>query len=289
MTRIQRNGSKLKPSTYNGSEDLDEYLTQFNIISELNQWDYYTKSLFLASSMTGPTRTLLCELDSAQRRDFNAIVGALQNRYGSLHKAELYRSKLQSKVLEKNESLPDLAQSVLKLTRKAYPTATSEVVELLALDFFIDAIPDTDIRLRLREVGPKTISEAERIAVRLEAHKTADKSRGKQHVRSVIPDNAQNKSELEKLTGQLSNLVKEMRCSQSSPKPFRREKPYNTNERTGYRYDGRGDRKFMDTQHNAFRYASNNQRQNFGNQENMQRSSSRTGPRLNFKGPTHNH
>ena len=47
------------------------------------------------------------------------------------------------------------------------------------MDYFIDDIPESEIRLRLREVGPKTINEAEHIAVRLEALRMADRQKGR--------------------------------------------------------------------------------------------------------------
>ena len=161
--------------------------------------------------MIGPARAILCELDSSKRRDFNTIVGALQNRFGSVHRAEVFRSQLQIRQLERNESIPQLAQSIRKLTRKAYPSATSEVVELLALDYFIDALPDTEIRLRLREVGPKSIGEAERIAVRLDAHKVADRSRGRHSVRNVTHDSDRTEKRLNELSMQMKNLAEEMK------------------------------------------------------------------------------
>lgn len=212
QTHLDRDTThKLKPQTYDGSDELDEYLAQFNIISELNRWDYHTKSLFLASSIVGPARSLLCELDSEKRRDFDSIVSALQNRYVSVHKAEIFRSRLQSRVLGRNETITELAQSVKKLTRKAYPSASWEVVDLLALDYFVDALPDTDIRLRLREVGPKTISEAERIAVRLNAHKEADKSRGgRNYVRNVSYEESETDKKIDALSNQLKTLMEQM-------------------------------------------------------------------------------
>lgn len=42
--------TKPKPQCFEGSEDLDEYLAQFEILSKLNRWDYHQKSLHLASS-----------------------------------------------------------------------------------------------------------------------------------------------------------------------------------------------------------------------------------------------
>lgn len=52
---------------------------------------------------------------------------------------------------EGDESLPELAQSIKKLTRKAYPSASLNVIETLAMDYFIDAIPYKEVRIRLRK------------------------------------------------------------------------------------------------------------------------------------------
>jgi hypothetical protein len=49
----------------------------------------------------------------------------------------------------------------------------------LALDQFIDALKDPDMRLRIREARPYNINEAEILAVRLETFKQADNHRGK--------------------------------------------------------------------------------------------------------------
>ena len=45
------------------------------------------------------------------------------------------------------------------------------------MDTFIDALSESEIRLRLRKLGPKTLSEAESVAVHMEAHRIADKHR----------------------------------------------------------------------------------------------------------------
>ena len=48
---------KLKPQNYDGTEDLDDYLSQFEILADLNCWNYETKSLYLAGSLKGDART----------------------------------------------------------------------------------------------------------------------------------------------------------------------------------------------------------------------------------------
>ena len=54
-----------------------------------------------------------------------------------------------------------------------------DVIETVTIDNFIDALTDSDIRLRVRELGPKTLTDAERTALRLESHKIADKQRSR--------------------------------------------------------------------------------------------------------------
>ena len=87
--------------------------------------------------------------------------------------------QLKNRVRQKSETIPELAQSVRKLTRQAYPGANSNLIDTLALDHFIDSLLDSETRLRLRECSPKTIQEAETLAVKLEAQRMADKQRSK--------------------------------------------------------------------------------------------------------------
>jgi hypothetical protein len=105
-------------------------------------------------------------LSETERRVFSSLILKLKSRFGSENKTEVFRTQLKTRIRLKGETIPELAQSIRKLTRKAYPTANPDVVDDLALDSFIDALNESDITLRLREVSPKSISEAEQIAVR---------------------------------------------------------------------------------------------------------------------------
>jgi hypothetical protein len=168
----------IKPHTYDGSEDFEEYLSQFKILVELHGWDYREKSLYLASCLTGNARTVLGELSEAQSRDFESLVRVLNMRFGSMERSEMFRAKLKNRVKGEKESLSELAQSIKKLIRQAYPTADPNLLNILALDHYIDALPDPNMRLRLRESKVKGIEEAEIMAIRLETYKMADAQRG---------------------------------------------------------------------------------------------------------------
>jgi hypothetical protein len=44
-------------------------------------------------------------------------------------------------------------------------------------DHFIDALPDSDVRLRIREIQAKDVAEAEILALRLEAYRVTDRKK----------------------------------------------------------------------------------------------------------------
>lgn len=177
--RERSHAVKMKPQLFDGTGDLDEYLAQFDIVSEINGWDLTQKALYLASSLTGGALSLLNELSPVQRRDFIKVTEVLQNRYGSENRAEIFRSRLQTRVRGRNESIAELANAIRKLTRQAYPGAQSSLIDILSLDHFIDALTDSEIKLRLREARPTNLNAAETLAVRLESYRLADSQRTK--------------------------------------------------------------------------------------------------------------
>ena len=171
--------ANVKPKSYDGSEDFGDYLSQFEIIADLNQWDYSTKSLQFASALTGQAVGILGELTPTNRRDFDSLVKALNTRFGCVERSELYRAKLKVLKQEKDQDISQLAQAVKKLTRQAYPNADQNMMEILSLDYFIDALPNSEMRLRIRESRPKNITEAETLAIRLNTYQLAESNQSK--------------------------------------------------------------------------------------------------------------
>lgn len=296
----------MKPQLYDGDDDLNEYLAQFEILAEINNWDYITKSLYLAGSLKGGARALLNELNKDQRRDYDSLVKVLNNRYGSAERSELYRAKLQTRIRGKDETLPELAQSIKKLTRLAYPIAHSTLISVLSLEHFIDAIPDGDIRLRLREVNPKNINEAETLAVRLETLKLADRQKGRM-IRKVgeqapdlnpinnsvdnikhLKDNFEDlKKEMSSFTKEIRNMVQNRLTNTGSVEEFKRNNPQSSNNYQNYqnkqaRNNGKFNRNWGNSTNNNF---NRNYDQSTMNQGNQWRSGSGARARHLQEGP----
>ena len=224
---------RMKPQNFCGTTNFDEFLSQFEITCEINNWQYREKSLYLANCLTGDARSILSELDHEGRRDYNTLVEKLANRFGSVNRSEIYRAQLKSRVRNKGESIPELAQAVKKLVRQAYPGVNKDVIETLSIDIFIDALTDSEIRLRVRELGQKTLADAERTALRLESHKIADKQRSRlvgileTDSRQGNNDKGGSNKELEKLKNSINSLSDQV-------KNLRRQNQYKSENKFAY-------------------------------------------------------
>jgi hypothetical protein len=157
-----------KPTTFDGKTSWDAYKTQFEIVAEINGSESQEKAAFLATSLQGQALSVLNCLSDSSRRNYNALVQALDSRYGTLCQSELNRATLRNRIRRRDESLPELAGDIERLVRLAYPSGTPEMLEAFAKDQFVDAVHDDDIRLRIAQSRPTTLHQALEIALELE-------------------------------------------------------------------------------------------------------------------------
>ncbi|CAC5379821.1 unnamed protein product [Mytilus coruscus] len=102
------------------------------------------------------------------------LVNALEERFDPSGQTELYRVQFIECRQKASETLPGLGQSVRRLSNLAYPTAPLELRDTLAKEQFIDALVDSEMRLRIKQSHPKVLNDAIRLAVELEAYNTAE-------------------------------------------------------------------------------------------------------------------
>jgi hypothetical protein len=135
---VQTAGQKpiLRPPKFDGKSLWEAFLAQFEIAARMNEWCDEEKASFLETSLTGNATLVLSNLSGTDRRNNQVLVTSLTSRFGVTHQSELARAKLKSRFQRKDETLPELVESVESLTRNAYPDATPELHEVLARDFF---------------------------------------------------------------------------------------------------------------------------------------------------------
>ena len=168
---------RLRPTPFDGTTSWDDYKAQFDLVAELNGWDDTTKAIYLATNLRGAAQTLLGDLEPSRRRDITALTDALEARFGSSSQTEVYKAQLRGRVRGRDESLPELAQAITRLTKRAYHTAPLALQDTLARDHFIDALPDSEFRWKIHQTRPKSLREALTTATELEAFLAADKQR----------------------------------------------------------------------------------------------------------------
>lgn len=168
-----------KPPPFDGRSSWDAYKLQFEMLADVNHWSDPERATYLAISLRGPALTVLTNISPDHKGDYATLVAALNRRFGSAHQADLNKAKLNGRVKKRDESLPELAEDVERLTRLVYPDASAEMLEVLSKDQFIDALTDEDSRLRLRQNKPETLHHALEQALELESIHLANRQRTK--------------------------------------------------------------------------------------------------------------
>jgi hypothetical protein len=88
--------------------------------------------------------------------------------------------------------IPEFGQSVRRLTNLAYPRAPTEIKETLAMEQFLDVLPDSNMRIRIKQARPQNLSDAIRHAAELEPYlKAQNKQSTMGHHRQVTDQDSQ--------------------------------------------------------------------------------------------------
>ena len=174
--RIQEHGDHRrpiqKPIPFDGGVPWESYKLQFELLAQMNGWSDRDKGLQLAISLRGPAMGVLSSLKPESRHDYQALMGALDIRFGVAHQKDLSRAKLKARMRQRGENLPELAEDIERLTRLSYPDAMTDMVETLARDQFLDAFAE-ELRLKVRQNRPSTLRQALEIALEMESFELA--------------------------------------------------------------------------------------------------------------------
>ena len=160
---------------FDGKGSWEDYQALLDIVATLNGWtDDRLKATYLAVSLGGAARAVLGDLSEAERGEYKVLLKALDNKFGTGNRAEIYRATLKSRTRKKDESLLELAQAITRHTRLAFSGVPSDLRDTMARDNFIDALGDADTRWKVHQSRSKSLNDALTIAVELEAFLTAD-------------------------------------------------------------------------------------------------------------------
>jgi hypothetical protein len=170
--RVSRNSRfVMKPSKFDGSTSVDTFLIQFQTCAEYNGWSDKEKSAHLKCCLSGSVGQILWETDDPNHLSYKELVAKLKSRYGAAGQRELFIAQLRSRRRRPNETLAELHRDIRRLMALSYPkTSGSELNEEIAKSYFLTALGDRKLELKVREREPADLDAAFTIAVRLEAY-----------------------------------------------------------------------------------------------------------------------
>ena len=151
------------------SEEWDSWIAHFEDCAVINGWDEARKAQVLAVRICGVALFQLQGFMSVVRGNYVELKRALRKKFVPQERIELHKAEFRARHRERNEKLPDLASSLRRLVGRAYPGAAAELQDSLTKDQFIDALEDREMRIKIRESGPKTLDEAVSPALQIEA------------------------------------------------------------------------------------------------------------------------
>jgi hypothetical protein len=162
-----------KCPTYDGKGSFKDFLVQFEMIAHMNGWTEQEAAWELATGLRDGATGVLGLLDPSLRTSYPHLVRALEDRFEPKYQTTLHRSTLRNRGRKKHETVVELAESLKKLVRKAYPTASTEVWDQLTLSAFVDSLGDTDLEWAVLQSKPETVEQAVAAAVEFESFKEA--------------------------------------------------------------------------------------------------------------------
>ncbi|CAC5379627.1 unnamed protein product [Mytilus coruscus] len=123
----------------------------------------------------GQAQGIFGDLPIDKQQNYKALVNALEQSFAPPNQTELYRVQLTERRQKASESLPELGQSIRRLINQAYPTVPEDVRDTLAKQYFIEALADSEMRIRIKQSRPHGLNDALRVAVELETYNRAEK------------------------------------------------------------------------------------------------------------------
>jgi len=205
----------VKPKEYAGEGSWRSYRSHFERVATLNRWRE-EKLEYLWVNLTGAALGFVEGLPENQKSSYEVLCNALDQRFGAERLAAIHKAELLSRRREPGESLPALGQEVRRLVSCAYPGFPLEAMEEIAVERFLDALDQSEMRLAIHQGSPQTLEEAVEKGLQMEAWQTAeDRKHGKQKVRKATEE-----EEYLRIVKNLQSQVEELQKDKREVKCF---------------------------------------------------------------------
>ncbi len=175
-TKINTASMKFKPPTFDGTVSWSTYFRQFEAAASASGWNDDQKATSLITLLRGDALDILHTLSIEEQKNFKLLVNSLEMRFGDKHLEQVYEIQLKGRTQKFNETLQQFQNDIARLVKLAYSSASSEIIERLGVQSFIDGLRDSETQLALRMAKNDTLADALTHALQFETAKQASKS-----------------------------------------------------------------------------------------------------------------
>ena len=166
-TRRSKPTRKDPPRFKGGKSDVHDFLVQFDLVCEYNEWSYRDAGFELASSLEEGARSVINSLPADKRCDYDSLSLALRNRFQPPGRERKSAVGIWERTMQKGEDAFGYANALRQMEKEAYPGKPLGDVTMMAL--YINGLRDPEMKRYVRRCNPITFEEAVEIASRDEA------------------------------------------------------------------------------------------------------------------------
>ena len=163
MAAASSTSKMLLPEAFTGSNDLESYITHFELLAELQNWkrtegtparEVDERPHYFALRLQKAAIEFYRTLPQATRENYDQCVKAFREHYSE--KPVVFRGRLARRVQQPGEKLTDFLGDLKQLALKAYPDESDDIRNHLVLRGFLEGIHHSQVRLDLRkQIGEK--------------------------------------------------------------------------------------------------------------------------------------
>jgi len=171
----QEKPEKIKPNKFNGKGSVESFLAQFEVCAGANRWTDSQKAVQMKCCLTEEAALLVWDSGDPGAMTYKQLIEKLQRRYGFADQQERFEVELRARCQGENESIAELYQDIKCKMIQAYPgESQSTLYQRSAKEYFLSALKDRKMAVKIREREPSDLDAAFKSALRLEALRNVD-------------------------------------------------------------------------------------------------------------------
>src|SRR5208282_3341512 len=175
----------IRPMKFDGSGSFETFLAHFQNSASHNEWSNTEQLAWLKASLVREAGQALWDSSPESTNTLEKLIELLKNRFGGTRQTDKYRMEVRLRRRKPNESLSALHQDIRRLMAPAHPDVPASAREVIACDYCIDSLDDSEFGLKVRERNPSSLDDALRVSLQLEAW-TRDSTRQKSEELSMV-------------------------------------------------------------------------------------------------------